>query len=196
MQSKIRAIPDDVGYATADAGYELAYRNAVVDFTNGKFRIVSGSVGEYYTGTERSSVRVQADGVDTLFATLGFDLGVNSETIASQAPTEVLLSANYNAVVGDASVSVDAGLGVSVGDALAITDGTNTDYFLALAGSSDTSIVVVSGTISNSYTADEAKVQLLKMQDPESLPRAYYETVDAISRWGIMSVSNQIDFSS
>ena len=196
MQSKIRALPDTAGYATADSGYTLAYKNSVVDFTDGKFRVVSGSVGKYYTGAERSSVRVAADGVDTLFATLGFDLGVNSETIRSQAPTEVLLSTNYDAVAGDLSVTVDAGLGVVSGDALAITDGTNVDYFIALAGTSDTSIVVTSGTISNSYTADEAKIQLLKMQDPESLPRAYYETVDSITRWGVMSLINQIDFSS
>lgn len=199
MQAKIRALPDAAQWQAADAGYALAYRNAVVDFTDGKFRIVSGSVGKYYTGTNRSSVKISKYSTDTLYETLGFDLGVDSETIAGNAPTEALVTSTYTA--GTSPLTIAAGTGVQAGDALVITDGSNTDYFVALAGTTDTSVVVaVTGTnnyagISNSYTADESKVQVLKMQDPESLPRAYYETVDAITRWGIMSVTNQIDFS-
>jgi hypothetical protein len=67
--------------------------------------------------------------------------------------------------------------GLAAGDPIGITDGTNTDYVVAEAGTTTTNIVIVSGSLTNSYTANEAKVQLMALQDPEQVP-------------------NQIDFSS
>jgi len=200
MQLKIRAVPDSGSWSAGDAGYELAYKNCIVDYTDGKFWIVSGSVGQYYTGNSRSSVRVTQDSADTLYATLGFDLGIESETLAAQAATESLVSSSYT---NDTTpLAVDAGTGVQGGDVVMITDGTNTDYFTAVTGTTDTSIIVPTIAnngftgISNNYTLNVSKVQVLSAQDPDSIPKGYYDTVDSISRWGIMSVANQIDFSS
>jgi hypothetical protein len=43
MEDKIRAVT----CSGADAGYQLAYTNASVEYKNGKFWIVSGSIGRY-----------------------------------------------------------------------------------------------------------------------------------------------------
>lgn len=197
METKIRAIPNTGAWATADD--KLAYMNASVEFTNGKFYIISGTVSPFYTGANRSSVVVTASGGDSAYGTLGFNLSVDSESVASTAVNESLVSSSYT--TDNSPLSVDT-LTVSAGDALAITDGTNTDYFMALDGTTATSIVVaVSGTngyvgIANSYTLIESKVQVLRMQDPDQAPVAIYDEVDEILRWGIKSIVNQIDFSS
>ena len=199
METKIRALPDDSSWVTADNGYSLAYKNAVVEYDEGKFKIVSGSVGRYYTGTNRSSVAVAKVTSDTCYETLGFDLAVDSQTIAGQSIKEALLTSDYTA--GAASMVIGAGTGVSQYDCMMITDGTNTDYFQVVAVSGTTLTVPTSGSegfdaISNSYTANVSKVQILRSQDPDQIPAAYYDTVDAVTRWGIMSITNQIDFSS
>ncbi len=87
--------------------------------------------------------------------------------------------------------------------AFMITDGdTKTDYFTALSGTSDAAITVATlGTngftgITNSYTASEAKLQLLKEQDPEGEPNSWYITIDQLVRYGIKVMINQIDYSS
>jgi len=79
---------------------------------------------------------------------------------------------------------------------MAITDGTNTDYFIVAGTPMSTQITVVSGSISNSYTAEAAKVQLLRINDPEFEPTSAFGTLDSIGRYGIKNMVNQIDYSS
>jgi len=199
MEDQIRAIPDSASWNSSDAGYQLSYKNAMVDFTDGRFWIVSGNVGKYYTGTERSSVAVAKYSTDTCYEDLGFDLAISSESIAGTSAKEVLLASDYT--TDTASMVIGAGTGVAAGDCMFITDGTNTDYFEVISVSGTTLTVATSGAngftgVSNSYTANVSKVQLLKYQDPEQVPAAYHDTIDSITRWGIMSIANVIDFSS
>jgi len=199
MQAKIRAIPDSTSWNTVDDGYALSYVNALVQYTGGKFWIVSGSIGKYYTGTSRTSVDVSKYSSNTCFETLGFDLGVSSEDVGSTSITEVLLASNYTAGAG--TLSINSGLDAASGDCLVITDGINTDYFQAITISGTTITVPVSGTngfdsIVNSYIAGVSKVQVLRIQDPDQEPKAFHSTIDSVARFGISSISNQLDFSS
>lgn len=198
MEVKIRAIPSSHLWSSSDDS--LAYKNASVEYEGGKFKIISGSVSPYYTGANRSSVNVTASGADTCYSVLGFDLGVNSETIAGVSAAEVSLAADFSS--DTSPMTIGAGTGVTVGDCLMITNGTTTDYFTALSGTTDTSVVVSTTAtnkfhgVQNNYVAGEAKIQLLREQDPDQMPVSYYDTVDGIIRWGIKSIANQIDFSS
>jgi len=192
MEEKIRAIPDSALWNANDDS--LAYLNASVEYTNGHFEIISGTVSSFYTGANRSSVKVTSSGADTLYKDLGFNLSVDSQTIAGTAINESLINSNYT--VGGTTVSVSNLADVQAGDAVAITDGTNIDYFITQSGTSSSSLVVTSGVITNSYTSGEAKVQILKLQDPEQEPAPIYGDIDSITRWGIKSVVNQVDFSS
>jgi hypothetical protein len=49
---------------------------------------------------------------------------------------------------------------------------------------------------SNTYLANQAKIQLLKMNDPDFEPTSAFGTVDSIGRYGLKSMVNQIDYSS
>jgi hypothetical protein len=199
METKIRAVPDGAAWQAADNGYELAYVNSSVSFENSRFKIVSGSVGSYYTGADRTSVIVTASGADTAYADLGFDLGVDSQTMAGLVPKEVSLGSSYT--LDNSPMTIGAGTGVTEGSALYITDGTYEDYFTALSGTTDTSVVVATeGTngfigVTHSYTAGEAKVQVLKYGDPETVPVPYYINVDGLVRFGIKTMANQLDYS-
>ena len=197
METKIRALTME----TADTGYALAYRNCSVEYQNGKFWIISGSLSRYYTGSTKSSVRVAAAATNDCSVELGFDLPLETEIMSAVSIKEAALGANYTA--DTTPLTIGAGTGVVAGDCMMITDGTNTDYFTALNGTTDTSVVVpVSGTngfvgISNSYTtAAGAVVQKLRRQDPEGEPTLYYTDIDTIVRFGIKTMVNQIDYSS
>ena len=201
METQIRALPDDASWITADASYELSYLNASVEYKEGRFWIISGTISPYYTGASRSSVKVSKVVGDTCYETLGFDLSVDSETVAGVSIKEALVvTSTYT--TNTTPLTIDSGTDVAAGDCLMITDGTNTDYFTALSGTTDTSVVVpTSGNnsyigITNSYTKDVSKVQILREQDPGQVPVAYYDIVDSVVRWGIKSITNQIDFSS
>lgn len=205
METKIRAIPDDYLWSSNDDDYKLSYKNATVEFDNGKFWIVSGSMERYYTGddVERSSVEVTYSGVDTCYKVLGFDLPILSKTLAGTGVKEVLVASTYNA--GTTPLSINTGTGVAEGDALMITDGTQINYFTALNGTVDNSIVVATvgsegfDGIANTYTVsgtNHVKVQILKEQDPDRVPMQYYDSIDGVIRHGVKSMANQIDFSS
>jgi len=193
IETKIRSIPStDPDWQSVDDS--LAYINASVEYINGKFHIYSGSVAKNYTGALRTSVELTASGTDTCYEYLGFNLNMNSYDVASTAINETYISQDHTG--GEASLYLNSDIGVTPGECLAITDNTNTDYFVAMAVSG-TLITVASGLagISNSYTANKAKVQLLRLQDPDQVPAPVYDTVDKITRWGIKSLANQIDFS-
>lgn len=204
MEEKIRAIAKTIH--TADSGFTLAYKNASVEFNDSQFWIISGSVSKYYTGSSKTSVQVSAGSTNDCSAMLGFDLTTNSEDLQAVTVRETTLSSNYTA---DApTLNVNSGLSVSVGDCLMITDGTNTDYFTAVSGTTETAIKVptlspnnytgITHSYSYSITASGTgtKVQLLREQDPDASPTAYYTDIDAITRFGIKSMINQIDYSS
>jgi len=197
IETKIRALTME----TADTGYSLAYKNCSVEYTNGKFYIVSGSIAQFYTGSNRSSVRVKAGSTNDCTKELGFDMDTNTELLDAVSVKEAALGANYT--TDTTPMTVGAGTGVVAGDCLLITDGVSTDYFTALAGTTDTSIVVPTvGVnsyvgIANSYTTiSGSKVQILREQDPEGFPTMWYNDMDAIGRWLVKSLVNQIDYSS
>jgi len=200
METQIRALPDDASWVAGDAGFKLSYISCTVEYKEGRFWIISGSVSAYYTGVSRSSVKVAKVDGDTSYETLGFDLSIDSESIAGVAVKEALVTSDYT--TDNTPLDIAAGTGVVAGDALFITDGTNTDYFTAISGTTDTSVVVpISGVnsyvgITHSYSQDTSMVQILRKQDPENEPVSYYETVDSITRRGIINIVNQIDFSS
>ena len=197
MEEKIRALTME----TADAGYALSYLNASVWFQDNKFYITSGSVGSYYTGSTRTSVRVAPAATNDCSAELGFNLSMDSETMASVAVKEAILGANYT--TDTSPLTIGAGTGATAGDCFVITDGTNTDYFPVLSGTTDTSLVVPTSAtngftgIAHSYTtASGAVLQKLRRQDPDADPTAWYTNVDDITRFGIKTMVNQIDYSS
>lgn len=199
METQIRAIPDTGFWQAADAGYELSYVNASVEFEDNRFKIVSGSMGSYYTGANRTSVLVTASGSDTAYTDLGFELGTNSQTMAGLVPKEVALGANYT--TDTSPMTIGAGTGVTPGDALYITDGTNEDYFTAISGTTDTSVVVATAAthnytgVAHSYVTASGKVQVLRYGDPAGGPIPYYTNIDGLVRFGIKTMANQLDYS-
>ena len=197
IEDKIRAIPDGVQWNAADTGFALSYRNCSVEFENGKFKIISGSIGDSYIGTDRSSVAVTSGTTNDCSVLLGFDLPMSSYTLATQQIREAQLVQDYPPAGDYTKLYTSGGMGAGAGDALAITDGTTIEYFIVdSAGLGAGEYNVVSGTIGNTYTAYKAKVQLLRMQDPEGEPKSPYDSVDAIARHGIKHMVNQIDYSS
>lgn len=196
MEKKIRAL----SLVDADSGYSLTYMNATVVYEGGRFWIISGSISAYYTGAARSSVKVAQSGTDTCYQTLGFNLPIDSQTIAETAIEEALLASDY---IADATpLAINAGITVTEGDCLMITDGVNKDYFTAISGTTNTSVAVCTfnpnaytGIDHNYATSSGTKVQVLREQDPEQAPVAYYDTIDRAVRFGIKSITNQIDFS-
>jgi len=198
LERAIHAIPTVTGtWNTSDD--ELSYMNAMVEYKNNKFYIISGTFSEDYTGATRSSVKVTYSGADTMYYDLGFDLGVDSESIAGLSMSEGYLLTSYTA--DTANIYVSNASACSSGVCAVITDGTNWDYFPVLAVSGTMLTVPTASTngftgIAHAYTALEAKVQVMTYQDPDQTPVLYHNTVDSVIRWGIMSVSNQMDFSS
>jgi len=193
IQTVVRAIPTTSGITFSSSDDQLAFKNAIVEYDEGKIKIISGNVSEFYTGSNKSSVHVMASGVDTLYKNLGFNLGMDSETVSTTAIKESLVTTNCGPT---SSAIVVETMTVTSGDPIAIIDDSNTEYFIAQYGTTPTNIVIVSGTLTNSYTGNETKVQKLRVQDPDQEPINYHSTVDSVMRWGIMSILNQIDFSS
>ncbi len=194
MEDKIR----DLTLVTADTGYSLAYRNATVEFTENKFWIFSGTMGRYYTGISRSSVDIIDTTVSGCLALLGFDIGWRSESLSAVTPTESLVTTDYT--VGDTTLYIQSGTGFSAGDCMYITDGTNSNYFVAVSATDDTDVEVTAsgttGSITNNYTASVSKIQILREQDPDGEPKLYYDSVDKINRHGLELIMSQIDYSS
>jgi len=197
MENKIRGIPEGSQWEVADNGYIMAYKNCSVEFNNGKFKIISGSIGDSYTGTDRSSVAVVSGTSNDCLSWLGFDLPLSSETLASTQIRESELRNDYPDGVDYINLYTSGGTGAIAGDAMAITDGTNIDYFIIATKETATGhYTVVSGSIANNYSAYGAKLQRLRMNDPEFEPASAYGTVDSIARYGIKNMVNQIDYSS
>ena len=197
MENKIR----DLTMITADAGYALSYLNASVWWQDNKLYITSGSVGDFYTGSNRSSVRILPASTYDCSDELGFDLNMNTESMASVAIKEAVLGVNYT--TDTTPLTIGAGTGVVAGDCLMIQDGVHVDYFTAISGTTDVSVVVAT-TGNNNYigiahdytTASGAIIQKLRRQDPDGQPTMWYTNIDDITRFGIKTMVNQIDYSS
>jgi hypothetical protein len=198
LEDEIRALADNL--ETADTGFFSAYRNASVEYKNGKFWIVSGSISPYYSGNNRTSVVVAAADTNDCTEILGFDLPTTSHALSSVAVKETLLNTSYTADTD--TLSVNTGTGASAGKVFMITDGANIEYFTALSGTTDASIKVATSAnngytaITNNYSANKARIQLLREQDPESVPTNWYTSIDQLVRFGIKTIANQIDYSS
>jgi len=193
MEEKIRAIAGSL--ETADTGYRLAYMNASVEYINGRFWIVSGSMGKYYTGNSKSSVSVQSGQTNDALAILGFDLPTTSEALAGVVVTEAELTGDYT--TGGTTMTVSQNLGADQYDCCVITDGTNVDYFqLTVDPAGGTTLTFGGSVIQNNYTSGEAKIQLLRAQDALGEPKLWHDTIDTITRYGLKTIINQIDYSS
>jgi len=194
LESKIQAIPDSDDWNVADDGYVMSYKNASVEFENGTLKIISGSISNYYTGINRSSIAVASGTINDCSELLGFDLVVSSETLAATTVREVLVTNNYT--IGSTSLTIQTGTAAQQKESMAITDGTNTDYFLVDEIIGDSVITVASGSITHNYIADKAKIQVLRLQDPAAVPPAYHTSIDSLARYGLKYIVNQIDYSS
>jgi hypothetical protein len=195
METKIRAIPDGVQWNAGDTGLMMAYKNCSVEFESGRFKIISGSMTDAYTGLDKSAVAVTSGTTNDCTEMLGFDLTISSEVLATTQIKEAEVLTTYS---GASVVYTSGGTGAASGDAMAITDGSNTEYFIVDSlNPSGSDITILTGTEpSNTYLANKAKVQLLRMNDPGFEPKSAFGTVDSIARYGIKNMVNQIDYSS
>jgi len=194
MGIKIRALVDTFG--SADIGYKLAYMNAVVEFEDGRFWIVSGSVGNYYSGTYKTAVNVRASSVNDASTLLGFDLQVTSEDIDALSIKEALVITDYT--VSGTTMTISQNIGAVQNDCLLITDGVTVDYFQLNSVPTGGGVVLEfdADRITHNYTTGEAKVQLFRLQDPDAEPGLWFNSIDKIARHGVKSIINQIDYSS
>ena len=171
----------------------LGYLNATVEFRNGRFRIISGTVSNTYTGVGKSSVTVLS-GANDATPTLGFYLPVESEALSAKSPTETVLVTTYSG--GDPNLNVESVDGFAVGEAFTISDGTNREYFVASGIDSGSTLLGVSGSgLANTYSGG-AIVQRIYERDPDSQLASPYEDIDALIRFQLRSIANQLDYTS
>jgi hypothetical protein len=195
IEDKIRALANSL--ASADTGYRLSYLNTVVEFKSSRFWIVSGSLSQYYSGTNKSSVKIRPSSVNDCSEILGFDLATDSETVDSLEVKEALVLTNYVATAsGVGSITISANVGAAVNDCMVITDGTNSEYFQITDITGGTIIEFNRDTVTNNYQSGKAKVQLLRAQDPDAEPTLWFNNIDKITRHGVKTMINQIDYSS
>ena len=184
LQTKINALAKTGGAKVGN----LSYLNATVRFVNGRFEILSGTSGTY-TGVDRSSVAV-TDGTTTtgLLAELGFDIPITSEVLAGNAVGVTSLASGY--VSGTSMTVTTAGV-VSSGDAIVVTDGTNTAY-RGVTTANGTTLTLSSG-IGTSFAAG-SMVQVLGMRDFSADPPPIYTDIDDLMKYAITYIANQINF--
>jgi len=188
METKINELAVVGG---AEAG-NLAFKNAWVEFENGKFTIQSGSPASSYTGSNRTSVDVIAGDSNDVSVHLGFYAPVTSEDIASTGISETYVSFPYTASSGLTYIDVNNYAVASTGDCIGITDGTNTEYrYVSSAGSG---VININAALSNNY-ANNSRIQVLRLQDPVGQPLPSFSDIDDATRYAISSLVNQIDFS-
>lgn len=194
MEEKIRALADTLN--SADSGFRLAYMNATVEYRQGRFWIISGSLSRYYSGENKSSVSIIPAASNDATIVLGFDLSTTSESLDSVAIKEALLASDYT--ISGTSMTISTSVGAVEGDCLMITDRTNTDYFQLTASPTGggTALAFAGTAIKHNYTNGEAKVQLLREQDPDADPTLVFGDIDKITRHGVKTMISQIDYSS
>lgn len=189
MQTKISALGGVGGVAEGD----LAFLNALVEFSENRFKITSGTVSNTYTGVGKSSVSVIPGVSNDISAELGFNIVVESEALSSKKAKETILTTTYS---GGIEINVESVDDYAAWDAFTITDGTNREYFVASGvDAGDTKLLVISGTIMNTYSGG-AIVQKIFERDPTSDLASPYDNIDALIRFQLRSMANQMDFSS
>lgn len=188
MQTQINAL---AAVGASEAG-NLAFKNAWVTFDDGRFIIQSGSPTSSYLGSNRSSVVVSAGDTNDVSVHLGFFAQVSSQDIANTSVSETYLSWPVVTSSGWTYVEVNDESVASTGDCIAVTDGTNTEY--RYVSSTAAGVININAALSNDYAAN-ARVQTLRLQDPESNPVSVFEDIDDATRYAISSLVNQIDFS-
>ncbi len=195
MEAKIRAIADTL--ATEDIGYRLAYLNSVVEFIGSRFWIISGSLSSYYSGSNKSSVRVRAAQTNDCSELLGFNLPTESEVIDSMSIKEALvLTTLSGSATGTQQITISQNVGAVINDCMLITNGTDTEYFQATNVVDGIYITLDADVLTYDYLASKSKIQLLRLQDPDADPSLWFDNVDKITRHGIKTMMNQIDYSS
>lgn len=193
IEDKIIAVGDGGG---AQEG-NLSFLAANCSFTDGVFKIESGTLSDKYTGTSRTSVEVASSG--TVNSTLGFNLPTESSILTGRVIPESALATTF--VASGTSVVVSSAVQMEANRAYVITDGTNTDYFIATVVVSGTNtLTVAAGAIPHGYTVvsgtANVKVQMLAINDPDPEPKSPLVDLDAVVRFCISSIQRQIDFSS
>lgn len=196
IETKIRALADTFG--SEDVGFKLAYMNSSVSFTGGKLWIVSGSTGEWYSGENKSAVNVRTAATNDCSVVLGFNLSVSSEVFDSSAVKEALVLTDFagSTSSGTSYITINQNVGATVDDCMVITDGTVSDYFQVTGITGGTIVEFDGQKVSNDYIADKSKVQVLREQDPDADPALWFDTIDKITKHGIKTMINQIDYSS
>lgn len=188
LQLKLRAkIMED-----ADAGFELAYKNCSVKFTDNKFHISSGIISSYLTGPSRSSVVVGTAAANDCSSLLGFDYQVNTVDLDLVTIIESPLLADYN--LTDPTVTITLTTGVNTGDAIRIMDTNNSDNFIVSLATANVLTVDTSAITHNYTTTSGAYVQVLTKADPDNSPNNYYKDTDELLRYMAKIMINQIDF--
>jgi len=188
MQTKLQELSIT---GALEAG-NLAFKNAVVEFDGGKFIIKSGATASSYSGSTASSAVVSVGSTYDVSAHLGFFASTNSYDIAATSVEETYLTYGYVAVSGSTYIDVEDESVVAAGECFGITDGTNTEYrYVSSAAANKINFNVA---MSNNYAA-YSRVQVLRLQDPDSEPVSVFVSVDDAVRHAIASLANQIDFS-
>jgi len=177
----------------------LSYLNATVSFSNNVFKVVSGSCGSAYVGSHKSSVTI----VDSVSASgcaaiLGFDYPTSSESIASTAVKETSLTEATTS--GTGTLHVANGAICSSSDCVVVfgptTSGSLTPHkeYYKVTGISNVNDLAVTPNIASVFGIG-AKVQVLREADPDITPASAYSDFDSLVRFGVRSVTAQIDFS-
>ncbi len=196
IETKLRAL---AATGESQAG-DLGYLNCEVEFVDNKFWIYSGTVASSWTSSTRSSVQVVFTSTNDSRVTLGFKVPLESYTLGSNPCQITETSAEYTGDAATMSISTPAWT-VAAGQAYMISDGDKTEYFASISGSNSTTLNVGDSSansfiaVSGTYAAGSMIVYLQRGDDayPVVSPIA---TVDDTIRWGLMTVVNQIDFSS
>jgi hypothetical protein len=193
IEEKLKEVAENL--ASVDLGYKLAYLNSSVQFIGSRLYIVSGSLGEYYTGASRSSVRVRPSLVNDCSEILGFNLPTESEEIDGMSIKEALVLTTISGMVGTQQITINQNVGAVINDCMLITNGVDTEYFQITNVTDGIYISLDASVLSHVYLASKSKVQLLRLQDPDAGPALWFDNIDKVTRHGIKSMMNQIDYS-
>jgi hypothetical protein len=189
LQSLIRALAA-TGELEAD---NLAFRNASLSFSDGRFYAKSGNMAGGYTGTGKSSFRVTTGATLDVASHLGFLGAVESEVLNGTSVSETYASFAYTVSSGTTLPVNDGTLATANIDCIGITDGTNTEYRLVTGTAAGT--MTISSAFSNNYAAN-SRIQVLRMQSPVKTCPSVQDSVDDAMRFAIDKIINQVDFSS
>lgn len=187
MQSYIQGLAATGGL---EAG-NLAFKNAQVDFVDGRFIITSGSPSSSYTGSTRSSVDVLPGASNDISVHLGLYAPATSEKIAGNTIYQTYVSFPYTSSSGLTVIDVASSSNFQSGDCIGVTDGTVTSY--RYVSSVAAGVINVNAALASNY-AIGSRIQTLRLQDPEGTPPSVFESIDDAARYMLAGIINQINF--